>query len=48
MNNAGQWLVTTGSTTSAQTRPAQILPETNRQYLNRQENRCSRCFYKYI
>ena len=35
--NAGQWLVTTGSTTSAQIRPAQILPETNRQYLNRQE-----------
>jgi len=35
--NANQWLVTTGSTTSAQIRPAQILPETNRQYLNRQE-----------
>lgn len=35
--NADQWLVTTGSTTSAQIRPAQILPETNRQYLNRQE-----------
>ena len=32
-----QWLVTTGSTTSAQIRPAQVLPETNRQYLNRQE-----------
>ena len=35
--NANQWLVTTGSTISSQIRPAQILPETNRQYLNRQE-----------
>jgi len=35
--NPDQWLVTTGSTTSAQIRPAQVLPETNRQYLNRQE-----------
>jgi hypothetical protein len=35
--SSNQWLVTTGSTTSAQIRPSQILPETNRQYLNRQE-----------
>lgn len=35
--NPNQWLVTTGSTTSSRIRPAQILPETNRQYLNRQE-----------
>ena len=35
--SSNQWLVTTGSTTSAQIRPAQIIPETNRQYLNRQE-----------
>lgn len=35
--NADQWLVTTGAIDAAQIRPAQILPETNRQYLNRQE-----------
>jgi hypothetical protein len=34
---ANQWLVTSGSTTSALIRPGQILPETNRQYLNRQD-----------
>ena len=35
--NPNQWLVTTGASTSSRIRPAQILPETNRQYLNRQE-----------
>jgi hypothetical protein len=35
--SSNQWLVTTGSTMSAKIRPAQILPETNRQYLNRQD-----------
>ena len=35
--SADQWLVTTGASTSALIRPAQILPETNRQYLNRQD-----------
>jgi hypothetical protein len=32
-----QWLVTTGAVDAGSIRPAQILPETNRQYLNRQE-----------
>ena len=35
--NANQWLVTTGAINSQSIRPAQILPETNRQHLNRQE-----------
>ena len=34
---ADQWLVTTGAIDANSLRPAQILPETNRQYLNRQE-----------
>ena len=34
---ANQWLVTTGAFESAAIRPAQIIPDTNRQYLNRQE-----------
>ena len=34
---AGQWLVTTGAIDAARIRPAEILPETNRQYLNRQD-----------
>lgn len=32
-----QWLVTTGDIISASVRPAEIIPETNRQHLNRQE-----------
>ena len=32
-----QWLVTTGAIDAAKIRPAEILPETNRQYLNRQD-----------
>ena len=32
-----QWLITTGAIDANSLRPAQILPETNRQYLNRQE-----------
>jgi len=32
-----QWLVTTGAIDAPLIRPAEILPETNRQYLNRQE-----------
>lgn len=35
--NNGQWLVTTGDIKAGTLREAQILPETNRQYLNRQE-----------
>lgn len=35
--NADQWLVTTGAIESAAIRPAQVIPDTNRQYLNRQE-----------
>ena len=35
--NAGQWLVTGGAIDAPLIRPAEILPETNRQYLNRQE-----------
>lgn len=35
--NAGQWLVTTGAIDAQRIRPAEILPETNRQYLNRQD-----------
>ena len=35
--NPNSWLVTTGAVESPLIRPAQILPETNRQYLNRQE-----------
>jgi hypothetical protein len=35
--NPNQWLVTTGAVDAASIRPAQIIPETNRQYLNRQE-----------
>ena len=35
--NAGQWLVTTGAIDAPKIRPAEILPETNRQYLNRQD-----------
>ena len=34
---ANQWLVTTGAFDAASIRPAQIIPDTNRQYLNRQE-----------
>ena len=37
IQNADQWLVTTGAIDANSIRPAQILPETNRQYLNRQE-----------
>ncbi len=37
LQNSDQWLVTTGAFDAASIRPAQILPETNRQYLNRQE-----------
>ena len=36
-NTADRWLVTTGAIDSGLVRPAQILPETNRQYLNRQD-----------
>ena len=32
-----QWLVTTGAIDAAKLRPAQIIPDTNRQFLNRQE-----------
>jgi len=32
-----QWLITTGAIESSSIRPAQILPDTNRQFLNRQE-----------
>jgi hypothetical protein len=35
--NADQWLVTGGAIDAPLIRPAEILPETNRQYLNRQE-----------
>lgn len=35
--NPNQWLVTTGALDADRIRPAQILPETNRQYLNRQD-----------
>jgi hypothetical protein len=35
--NSDQWLVTSGAINASSIRPAQILPETNRQYLNRQE-----------
>ncbi len=36
-NNPNRWLVTTGAIDAGQIRPAQILPETNRQHLNRQD-----------
>jgi len=32
-----QWLITTGAVDASSLRPAQIIPDTNRQYLNRQE-----------
>ena len=35
--NPDQWLVTTGAIDAAELRPAQIIPDTNRQFLNRQE-----------
>jgi len=35
--NPNQWLVTTGAFDAASIRPAQVIPETNRQHLNRQE-----------
>ncbi len=35
--NPNQWLVTTGAVDANLIRPAEILPETNRQYLNRQD-----------
>ena len=35
--NADQWLVTTGAVDANALRPAQIIPDTNRQFLNRQE-----------
>ena len=35
--NPNQWLVTTGAVEADRIRPAEILPETNRQYLNRQD-----------
>ena len=35
--NPNQWLVTTGAVEAGTIRPAEILPETNRQYLNRQD-----------
>ena len=35
--NPNQWLVTTGAVDASLIRPAEILPETNRQYLNRQD-----------
>ena len=35
--NPNQWLVTTGAVDAGMIRPAEILPETNRQYLNRQD-----------
>ena len=36
-NTADRWLVTTGAIDGGLVRPAEILPETNRQYLNRQD-----------
>ena len=36
-NTADKWLVTNGATVAKTLRPEQILPETNRQHLNRQE-----------
>ena len=35
--NADQWLVTGGAIDAPLIRPAEVLPETNRQYLNRQD-----------
>ena len=35
--SADQWLVTTGAIDANSLRPAQIIPDTNRQFLNRQE-----------
>ena len=37
LNTADRWLVTTGATEAALIRPGEVMPETNRQYLNKGE-----------
>ena len=36
-NSPNKWLVTTGASLKDSNRPLQVMPETNRQYFNKQE-----------